>query len=390
MGTAVDEFEGTSRRNALKSALAAAACAGLTTSGVAAADSRPSRSASPTYAPDRASHASPLSRGMIAFTLSHEQFPAPELIKLGAAAERAGFDLVTTSDHFQPWQADELHAGLAWVTLGALGQQTEHIWMGTMVTCPTLRYQPAIVAEAFATLSQLYPGRIFLGLGSGEALNEQAATGKWPPWQERWDRLIEAVDIIRALWTGQLVQHKGTYYTVQGKLYDAPPRPIPLLLAANGPKAMKLAGTHGDGLVTDPQTWKAYKGEWQAAARSAGKDPAAIPVLVESFVVVGNEGDARMPAKLWNFLPKAFKGYHNIPDPAQIEKSAAAELPLSKVYGEWTVSTDPAAHAKAITDLLDSGVTIVNVHSGQADQQKVIEFYGREVLPKVRASSGHG
>jgi TAT-translocated FGD2 family F420-dependent dehydrogenase len=322
---------------------------------------------------------------MLAFTLSHEQFPAPELVRLGASAEKAGFDLVATSDHFQPWQANEGHSGLAWVTLSALGQQTRHVWMGTAVTCPTLRYNPAVVAEAFATLSLLYPGRIFLGLGSGEALNEQAATGAWPPWRERWDRLIEAVSVIRQLWTGQEVHHHGTHYTVDGKLYDPPAEPIPMLLAANGPRAMRLSGQHGDGLITDPQTWKQHKGEWESGARIAGKDPTSMPVFTETFVVVGGDSEARIAAKQWNFIPKAFKGYQNIPDPAQIEQRAATELPLPKVFGDWTVSSDPAVHLKAIRELFDSGVTTVNIHSGQPDQQKVIDFYGEEVLPKLRA-----
>ena len=177
-----------------------------------------------------------LRNGLVAFMLAHEQFPASELIELGAAAEQAGFDVLTTSDHFQPWQANERHCGEAWVTLGALGQRTRRAWMGPMVTCPILRYHPAVVAATFATLSQLYPGRIFLGLGSGEALNEQAATGQWPAWRERWDRLIEAVTIIRRLWSGESVQHQGEHYTVNGRLYDPPASPIPLLLAANGPK----------------------------------------------------------------------------------------------------------------------------------------------------------
>ena len=329
-----------------------------------------------------------LRRGMLSFMLAHEQFKVPELLRLGAAAERAGFDMLSTSDHFQPWQANERHAGEAWVTLGALGQQTQHVWMGPTVTCPTFRYHPAIVAQAFATLSQLYPGRIFLALGSGEALNEQAATGQWPAWRERWDRLIEAVSIIRALWSGKPVQHKGAHYTVDGKLYDPPAKPVPLLLAANGPKAMKLAGEHGDGLVTDPQTWKQHKGEWQSGARAAGKDPAAMPVLVEAFVVVGGKDEAQTAAKLWNFIPKAFKGYHNIADPAEIERQAAAQLPLPKVYGEWTVSVDPAEHLQQIKQLFDSGATIVNIHSGQPEQQKVIEFYGQHVLPRLKELNG--
>jgi alkanesulfonate monooxygenase SsuD/methylene tetrahydromethanopterin reductase-like flavin-dependent oxidoreductase (luciferase family) len=218
-------------------------------------------------------------------------------------------------------------------------------------------------------------------------LNEQAATGQWPAWRERWDRLIEAVTIIRQLWTGNPLQYKGTHYTVNGRLYDPPAKPIPLLLAANGPKAMKLAGQHGDGLITDPQTWKEHKSEWESGARAAGKNPSEIPVLVETFVVVGEQSDAQTAAKLWNFLPKAFKGYHNIPDPVQIERQAQADLPLPKVYGEWTVSTDPNAHVQAIKKLFDSGATIVNIHSGQPDQQKVLDFYGREVLPRVKGGN---
>src|SRR5271168_3873413 len=166
---------------------------------------------------------------MVGFMLAHEQFPVPELIRLGDSAEQAGFDLLATSDHFQPWQANERHAGQAWITMSAIGERTRRVWIGPTVTCPTLRYNPAVVAEAFASLSLLYPGRIFLGLGSGEALNEEAATGAWPKWRERWDRLIEAVAIIRQLWTGQRLQHKGAYYTVDGKLYDPPIQPIPLL-----------------------------------------------------------------------------------------------------------------------------------------------------------------
>jgi TAT-translocated FGD2 family F420-dependent dehydrogenase len=391
LGSNLEEhFVGASRRHMLKSALLTAVCGGISAASAPAAARGGSASGTPA-APASArttGGASSLSKGMVAFMLAHEQFPAPELIRLGAAAENAGFDLVATSDHFQPWQANERHTGQAWVTLGALGQRTQRIWMGPTVTCPTLRYNPAVVAEAYATLSLLYPGRIFLGLGSGEALNEQAATGEWPVWRERWDRLIEAVAIVRQLWTGRPVQHKGAHYTVNGKLYDPPAQPIPLLLAANGPKAMQLAGEHGDGLITDPQTWKQHKGKWEGGARSAGKDPGAMPVLVEAFVVVGDQGEAEAAAKLWNFIPKAFKGYQNIPDPAQIERRAQAELPLPKVFGDWTVSSNPDAHVQTINKLFDSGATIVNIHSGQVDQQKVIEFYGREVLPRVRKQTG--
>jgi TAT-translocated FGD2 family F420-dependent dehydrogenase len=304
-------------------------------------------------------------------------------VELADRATAAGFGLLATSDHFQPWQANEGHSGLAWVTMGALGERARSAWIGTTVTCPTLRYHPAIVAEAFASLSQLYPGRVFLGVGSGEALNEQAATGKWPAWSERWERLAEAIEIIRKLWSGERVSHTGKHYELDGKLYDAPARPNPLLTAANGPKAMRLAGRHGDGLVTDPNTWKQHKSEWHRGAREAGKNPATMPVLVEQFVVVGDEAEAEKSAQLWRFIPKAFKKYHNNPDPTDIQRQAEADLPLEKVYGDWVVGTDPERHVKAIEKLFDSGATIVNIHSGQPDQKKVIGFYGSAVLPKL-------
>lgn len=318
---------------------------------------------------------------LVGFMLAHEQFTVSQLTDLGAAAVRAGFGLLATSDHFQPWQANEAHAGEAWVTLGALCGRAEPAWIGTTVTCPTLRYHPAVVAEAFATLDQLYPGRVFLGVGSGEALNEQAATGDWPAWAERWERLIEAIDVIRALWSGQPVSHRGKYYAVNGRLYDPPPQPIPLLTAANGKKSMRLAGFHGDGLITDPVSWQRFKSEWEAGAKEAGKNTTEMPVLIEQFVVVGDNNDAAAAAALWRFLPKAFKTYYNMPEPGAIQQRAAGELPLEKVFADWPIGMDPALHIAALQKLFDSGATIVNVHSGQPDQRKVIDFYGRSVLP---------
>lgn len=303
---------------------------------------------------------------------------------MGQAAEHAGFDLLATSDHLQPWQDNEGHAGQAWVTMAAIGQRTNRVWIGPTVTCPTFRYNPAVVAEGFASLSLLTPGRIFLGIGSGEALNEEAAVGFWPKWQERSERFIEAADIIRKLWTGQSVSHKGQYYNVNAKLYDPPAKPIPLLMAANGPKAMRRAGQYGDGLITDPKTWKQHKSEFEAGARAAGKDPAQMPVLAEQYVIVGGKPEAEKAAELWRFGPKAFKKYYNVRDPQEIHKEADAEVPLEQVYADWPVSTDANVHIKAVNELFESGVTICNIHTGQEDQEKVIQFYGKEVIPKLR------
>lgn len=319
---------------------------------------------------------------MVGFMLAHEQFPVPELVQLGVAAEQAGFDLLATSDHLQPWQANERQVGEAWITMSALGERTRNVWIGPTVTCPTLRYNPAVVAEAFASLNLLYPGRIFLGVGSGEALNEQAATGVWPKWEERSERLIEATGVIRQLWTGEQVSHQGKYYNINSKLYGAPPPP-PLLMAANGPKAMRRAGQYGDGVISDPKTWKQYKAEFEGGAKTAGKDPRRMPVLIEQFVVVGNQQDAEEAAQLWRFIPKAFKRYYNSRDPEVIQQRAAAEIPLQSVYAEWPVSTEPDVHVKALVELFKGGATIVNVHSGQPNQKRVIEFYENHVLPRV-------
>jgi F420-dependent hydroxymycolic acid dehydrogenase len=325
---------------------------------------------------------------MIGFMLPHEQFPVPELVQLGVAAEQAGFDLLATSDHLQPWQANEGHAGMAWVTMGAIGAKTHRVWIGPTVTCPTFRYNPAVVAEGFASLDLLCPGRIFLGIGSGEAINEQAATGNWPKWDERSERFIEAAGLIRELWKGQQVQHKGKYYNVNAKLYDPPTKTIPLLLAANGPKAMRRSGQYGDGLITDPKTWKQHKNEFYGGAQAAGKDPKQMPVLVEQYVVVGNKSEVEKAAQLWRFGPKAFKKYYNVRDPQEIEKEADAEVPLEQVYEGWPTGTDPNTHIKVINELFESGATIVNIHSGQNDLRRVIDFYGKEVLPGLKQVKG--
>lgn len=363
------------RRSALK---AAAVLAGA--SAIAAKAPRALAQAAAVGAPPSGT----LHGGMIGFMLAHEQFRVPQLVDFGVAAEQAGFDLIAASDHFQPWQTNEGHSGSAWVTLAALGQRTKRVWMGTTVTCPTLRYNPAVVAETFASLSALTPGRIFLGLGSGEALNELAATGEWPKWPERSERLIEATEVIRQLWRGQQIQHAGRFYAVNAKLYDPPPRPIPILMAGNGPKALRRCGQYADGLITDPETWQLHQAEFAAGATAAGKDAARMPVLIELFATVGAEPAARQSAELWRFLPKAFKTYFDIRDPQAIQDRADTEVPLEKVIAGWVVSPDPEPHIERLTQLFRSGATIVNVHSGQADQRAVIDFYGLNVLPQVR------
>jgi TAT-translocated FGD2 family F420-dependent dehydrogenase len=304
------------------------------------------------------------------FVLSHEQFPPPALVANGCAAEEAGFDGVWTSDHFHPWQDNEGHSGQAWLTLSALGQRTRSVTMGTAVTCPTYRYNPAIVAQAFATLGLLYPGRVFLGVGSGEALNEVPAGGGFGDFEERASRLAEAVGLIRELWTGQWVTHHGRFYSVdQAHIYDLPTQPVPLYLAGSGRKSARLAGECGDGWITDAQS---------------GRDSARMRVLVEHFVVVGGKADAEEAARLWRFIPIGFSQLLKVPDPREIQRQAEQQLSLEDVYRNWVVGDDPEQHAEALERLRDAGATDVYIHSGQRDQRRVIDFYGNHVLPRLR------
>lgn len=323
----------------------------------------------------------------IGYVLSHEQFSAPELLEIGVAAEQAGFDMLWASDHIHPWQDNQGHASHAWITLAALGQRTERIPFGTGVTCPTYRYHPAVVAHAFASLGVLYPGRVFLGVGSGEALNEQAATGQWDDYDGRAERFVEAVELIRKLWTGEPITHQGRFYTTQAlKLYDLPRVPVPLYMAASGEHSLRLAGEHGDGLITDAETAvdKEMRDLFEQGARAAGKSSDQLPVHAELFVYVGSKQAAEPVARMWRFLPKAWTDYVDLPDPREIDRRAQAEVPLDDVLTMWTVSPDPQEHIAKLQELIEGGVTHIYVHAGNQDQQRAVQFYRDQVLPAVR------
>src|SRR6201996_5608816 len=223
----------------------AAAAGAVGTAGVAAGAAKPSGS------PPTSSGPPPSGPG-VGLVLGHEQFTTAQLVDQAEAAEQAGFRYLWASDHLQPWQDNEGHSMFPWITLALVGQRTHHIPFGTGVTCPIYRYHPTTVAQAFASLAVLYPGRVFLGVGTGERLNEQAATTQFGPYQERHDRLIEAIQLIRQLWGGQRISFQGRYFqTNQLKLYDVPPSPPPIFVAAGGPKSAHLAGQYGDGWITE-------------------------------------------------------------------------------------------------------------------------------------------
>jgi TAT-translocated FGD2 family F420-dependent dehydrogenase len=324
---------------------------------------------------------------VVGYVASHEQFAPSDLIEYAIAAEKAGFDALWVSDHFHPWQDNQGHAAHAWITLAAMGQRTERLLLGTGITCPIYRYNPAEVAHAFASLGVLYPGRLFLGVGTGEALNEVAAGGGWGPYRERAERLAEAITLIRRLWTEDWVSFEGRYYRLEdAKLYDKPARPVPIYVAGAGPRSARLAGRYGDGWITDVSTLTGRQDVVQAfeeGARDAGKDPTAMPRLVEPFVIVGGREEALEAARLWLFHAIG-QQVLDMSDPRRIQRYAEENSTAEREMEQWVISRDPQAHLDAIRSLVEAGATHVFVHSAQRDQRRFIDFYGREVLPALR------
>lgn len=316
----------------------------------------------------------------VGLVLSHEQFRTDRLVAQAQAAEQAGFQYVWASDHIQPWQDNEGHAMFPWLTLALVGSNTTRVSFGTGVTCPTYRYHPATVAQAFASLAILNPGRVFLGVGTGERLNEQATTNSYGNYAERRDRLAEAIDLIRQLWSGTRISFSGRYFQTNSlKLYDVPPTPPPIFVAAGGPKSAKLAGQRGDGWIaqdrdiTNPKLLAAFA----AGAQSAGRDAATLGKRAELFAVVGDNTEAARAATLWRFTAGAV----DQPNPVEIQRAAEVN-PIDKVLAGWTVGTDPAVHIGAVQRVLDAGA-VPFLHFPQDDPVAAIEFYRANVLPKL-------
>jgi F420-dependent hydroxymycolic acid dehydrogenase len=316
----------------------------------------------------------------VGFVLSHEQFTTAQLVDQAQAAEQAGFRYLWASDHLQPWQDNEGHSMFPWITLALVGQRTKHIPFGTGVTCPIYRYHPTTVAQAFASLAVLYPGRIFLGVGTGERLNEQAATTQFGPYRERHDRLVEAISLIRQLWSGQRISFQGSYFqTNQLKLYDPPPSPPPIFVAAGGPKSAHLAGQYGDGWITEASGIKNQKlvAAFNQGAHDSGRDPGALGKRAEMFAVVGDQNEITSAAELWRFTGGAV----DQPNPVDIQRAAQAN-PLDKVVDGWTTGTDPATHIKAVQAILDAGATPF-LRFAQQNPLAAIDFYRANVLPHL-------
>jgi coenzyme F420-dependent glucose-6-phosphate dehydrogenase len=326
----------------------------------------------------------------LGYKASAEQFGPRELLDFAVAAEANGFDSVFVSDHFQPWRFSDGHAPFAFAWLGAVGERTSRVLLGTSVVTPTFRYHPGIVAQAFGTLGCLFPGRMILGVGTGEHLNEGALGVQWPDNRERFARLREAVQLIRQLWSDELVSFEGEYYqTRNAKIFDRPSEPIPIYIGAGGPQVAKYAGRVGDGLiVTSGKGMELYSEQllpsFSDGAKESGRNPNDLDRMIEVKVSFDTDRKRAMEdTKIWASLSLPAEHKAGIDDPREMERLARTVEDVA--YKRWLVSDDPEEHVEQLRPYVELGFTHLVFHSPTEGQARFIELYGAQILPHVRA-----
>jgi coenzyme F420-dependent glucose-6-phosphate dehydrogenase len=325
----------------------------------------------------------------LGYKASAEQFGPTQLLEFSLLAEHLGFDDVASSDHFQPWRHHGGHSPAVLPWLGALGGRSERVRMGTSVLTPTFRYHPAVVAQAFATLGCLFPGRVFLGVGTGESMNETPITaGDWPPIKERRLRLAEAIELIRRLWREERLDFQGEYYeTRKATIYDRPDTPVPIYVAASGPLAAKLAGRVGDGFICtsgkDPDLYGTLLDAVAEGAERAGRDPARIQRMIEIKVSYDREAPrAEADCAWWAALALSGEEKAGVEDPVEMERLADANA--GRASSRFIVSDDPRDAAERIGTYIDLGFTELVFHFPGNDQAHHLELFASDVLPLLR------
>jgi G6PDH family F420-dependent oxidoreductase len=316
------------------------------------------------------------------YKLMSEEHGASALIRNAQRAEQAGFEFAAISDHFSPWLEEQGHAPFAWSVLGAIAAATRHIGLMTAVTCPIMRYHPAVVAQAAATMALISDGRFTLGLGSGERLNEHVVGTAWPGVAERHERLAEALDIVRGLLSGQLGRYRGNYFRLDhARLYDRPEVPPPVVVAAGGPEAARLAGRHADGLVAT--TPRADLVEAYGLAGGAGPRYAEVAMCYAA----SEDGARRTAHRYFRWSALGGPPMAELPD---IEAFAAATKPVSVDSVAEEISCGPLLerHLAAIDRYLEAGFDHLILIQVGPEQDSFFEFFERELAPALKQKAG--
>ena len=331
----------------------------------------------------------------LGYKASAEQFGPNELLDYAVLAEQHGFDSVFISDHFQPWRHSGGHAPFAPAWLGAAGARTSRIVLGTSVLTPTFRYHPAIVAQCFGTLGAMYPGRVILGIGTGESLNEVPAAGlEWPEIGVRFARLREAVRLIRRLWSEERVSFEGEYYrTVHATIYDRPDEAPPIYIAGAGPMIARFAGRTADGFIcTSGKPAALYTGKLlpnvAAGEAAAGRARGDVELTIELKVSFDTEAQrALADTRHWAALALSPEEKMSVEDPLEMER-LADRLPVERAASRWIVSADPDEHIERIRSYVELGFRHLVFHAPGPDQARFIRLYAQAVIPGLRAAFG--
>jgi len=327
----------------------------------------------------------------IGYKASAEQFGPRQLLDYAVQAEQVGLDSVTVSDHFQPWQHEGGHAPFSLSWLAAVGERTSRVLLGTSVLTPTFRYNPAVIAQAFGTLGCLQPGRVMLGVGTGEALNEVAvARLEWPDFKERYARLRESVRLIRELWAGERVTFDGEYFqTSDATVYDRPEQPVPIYIAAGGPQVARYAGRVGDGFIcTSGKGMALYADKLLPAVdeglAAAGRDREQFDRMIEIKLSYDRDlGRARENTRFWAPLSLTAEQKHGLHDPIEMQR-AGAELPIEQIASRWIVTDDPEQAVEQIRPYAELGLNHLVFHAPGHDQSRFLESFAEDVLPLLR------
>jgi coenzyme F420-dependent glucose-6-phosphate dehydrogenase len=327
----------------------------------------------------------------LGYKASAEQFGPRELLENSVVAEELGFDSVMVSDHFQPWRHNGGHAPYSLAWLAALGERTSRVVIGTSAATPTFRYHPSIVAQAIGTIAVLHPGRVILGVGTGESMNEVPATGiEWPKFKERFGRLRESVELMRRLWIEDRVTFEGEYYrTKNATIYDRPDDPAPIYVAASGPTAARFAGRVGDGFIcTSGKAPELYRETLlpnvQTGLEESGRSTGDFEKTIEMKVSFDTDIERAMQdTSYWAALALSPEEKMGVEDPVKMEKLADA-LPVERAASRWIVSNDPEEHVERIAPYIELGFTHLVFHAPGPDQERFLRLYAKEILPRLR------
>jgi coenzyme F420-dependent glucose-6-phosphate dehydrogenase len=318
----------------------------------------------------------------------HERNPPDLLLKCAVQAEHSGFDGVACSDHFQPWW-EPGQAGQAFVWLGAALQATNRVPFGPAVTASLYRYHPALVAQVFATLEVMYPGRVFLGIGSGESLNESPFGGDWPTPRGQLEALEEALQLIARLFDGERVDHSGRFFRTKGAyLHTRPEKRPPIYVAAFGRGAARLAGRYADGLLTvaDPEGLAKIKDAWLSAADDAGRKPGDL-VLQAGFSWAPDDDTALQQSLIFKGAAPAEYYSEDWHDPKEMYRRGVEKVSNEEFIRKNIISSDPEVHVERLREVEKLGATIIScANFSGPNVLEAVRTYGSKVLPHLRGT----